>query len=567
MGRLNGSVLAVGLLTALLLGCAQPQRPAATGDRDANAPRSEARPKRVIAVIMGDPPGFVQALAGFGSRGVDALEHMVAAGLTVIDNKGGLQPRLAEAVPSLENGLWVLLPSGEMQTTWKIRQGAVWQDGRPVTSEDVLFSSRLQQDRELAFYTNASYFSTVESIEATDERTVTVKWKQPQIEADGLFNDPVFPKHLLERAYNEDKANFMSLPYWADEFVGAGPYKVREFVRGGRAMLEANDSYVLGRPKVDVVEVRFIPDPSTIVANIMAGEVDVTLGKTLSAEQGTDAANQWRDGKLDFTASNMISVYPQFLGANPPIVQNLQFRRALLHAIDRQQLADTLLPGLSSVAHSLMYPGQRHLAEIEARLPKYEYDPRQATQMIEGIGYTRGGDGTLRDSTGQPINVEIRTYTVDINQKTTLAVADFWQRVGVSVTPNVMSPQASTNNEYVFTYPAFILQRYTSDLAGLKQIHSSRTPLPENNFRSGNISRYQNPEFDSMLDAYFSTIPVNQRTQHLGQVLFHMADQLTQMGLFYDAEPTMLSGRLMNVTARWPSSTQSWNAHEWDVRA
>jgi len=128
-----------------------------------------------------------------------------------------------------------------------------------------------------------------------------------------------------------------------------------------------------------------------------------------------------------------------------------------------------------------------------------------------------------------------------------------------------MSPQAAQNNEYVFTYPGFILQRYTSDIGGLRNIHSSRTPLPANNFRSGNVSRYMNPELDALLDRYFSTIPVGQRTEILGQVLIHIADQLTQMGLFFDAEPTVLSSRLLNVAARWPSSTQAWNAHLWDT--
>ncbi|HZT07711.1 MAG TPA: ABC transporter substrate-binding protein [Chloroflexota bacterium] len=564
MRRRTGSVI---LLAVLLAACAQPQQPrtAANPDQDLGGQRSESHAKRVTAVIMGDPPGVVQAVAGFGSRGVDALEHMVGAGLTVIDNTGRLQSRLAEAVPSLENGLWVVLPGGEMETTWRIRQGALWQDGTPVTADDVLFSAKIEQDKDLPFYTNAVGWAAIDGFEAPDQQTIKVHWKQPQIEADGLFSDPVLPKHLLERQYLDDKANFMSLPYWADEYVGAGPYKVREFLRGTRVTLEANDSFVLGRPRVDVIEVRFIPDPSTIIANIMAGEIDVTLGKTLSAEQGIEAANQWKDGKLDFTASNIVSIYPQFIGSNPPIVRNVQFRRALIHAIDRQQMVDSLLPGLSSVAHSLMYPGQAQYKDIEEALPRYEYDPRLASQMIEGLGYTRSGE-FFRDQAGQPLNVELRTYTVDINQKATLSVADFWQRAGVSVTPNVMSPQAAQNNEYVFTFPAFILQRYTSDLPGLKQLHSSRTPLPENNFRSGNVSRYMNPEFDAMLDTYFSTVPIQQRIQALGQILYHMADQLTQMGLFYDAEPTMLSNRLQNVTARWPSSTQAWNVQAWDVR-
>lgn len=545
-----------------LVACAAPQRADQAGSQGAQPAPGAAQPKRVTAAIMGDPPALATALAGFGIRGVDAIEHLLNAGLTIVDNRGTLQPRLAEAVPSLDAGSWTLLPDGMMETTWRIRHGALWHDGAVVTADDFLFRARLAQDRELPLFTNAAYALT-DAIEAPDPSTIKVRWKQPYIDADALFNDPPAPKHLLERPYLGNKAGFPGLAYWTEEFSGTGPYRLRELVRGSHLVLDANDRYVLGRPRIDIVEIRFIPDPTTIVANILAGEVELTLGKTLSAEQAVEVANQWPGGKLEFTPSNAVSVYPQLLTPNPPIVSNPAFRRALLHAVDRQQLVDALLLGRSSIAHSFLFPGQAQYQAIEARLSRYDYDPRRAAQMLEALGYSRAGDGMFRDSAGQPLSVELRTYTVDVNQKATLTVADFWQRVGVAVTPNVMSPQAAQNNEYVFTYPAFILQRYTSDVGGLRNLHSSRTPLPENNFRSGNVSRYVNAEFDALLDRYFSTIPLNERTEVLGQIIFHIADQLTQMGLFFDAEPTVLSGRLQNVAARWPSSTQAWNAHQW----
>src|SRR5688572_2556250 len=97
--------IGVLLIVASLVACAQPR---ATSDSQprAQAPGQPAQAKRITAAIMGDPPALAQALAGFGIRGVDALEHLVNAGLTVTNQRGTLQPRLAEAVPSLENGLW-----------------------------------------------------------------------------------------------------------------------------------------------------------------------------------------------------------------------------------------------------------------------------------------------------------------------------------------------------------------------------------------------------------------------------------------------------------------------------
>lgn len=56
---------------------------------------------------------------------------------------------------------------------------------------------------------------------------------------------------------------------------------------------------------------------------------------------------------------------------------------------------------------------------------------------------------------------------------------------------------------------------------------------------------------------------MRERIQTLGEILVHIADQLPQMGLLYDAEPTIIGNRVLNVGARWPSSTQAWNAQEW----
>lgn len=554
---------ACAVAVVLLSACA----PGPPGSPQTSAPYASSAPKRITAAIMADPPALVQDLTGFGLRGTDAVEELVLAGLTTDDNRASLRPVLGDAVPSVDNGRWVVHGDGRMEISWQIREGARWHDGTPLTADDLVFAARVSQDKDIPEFGDQA-FSFVDSVEAVDARTVRVTWKSPYIEADRLFGTRApaspMPKHILEKPYLESKAGFTQLGHWSDEFVGTGPFRVREFARGSHLLLEANEQYVLGRPRIDILDIRFIPDPTTIVANILAGAVELTLGKTLSVEQAIEVRNQWRDGRVEVSPSNALSIYSQFLNPNPVVVTDLQFRRALLHAIDRQALVDSLLGGLSTVAHSFMFPGQEQYLEIEGRLTRYEYDSRRAGQMIEGLGYSRAADGFFRDTSNQPLAVELRTYTVDINQKATLAVADSWQRVGVRVEPLVMSPQATQNNEYVFTYPAFLLQRYTSDVSGLKNLYSARAPRPENNFRSGNVSRYANAEFDALLDRFFLTIPAADRIQVLGQILRHVADNLTQMGLFFDAEPTMMANQIVNVAARWPSSTQAWNAHEWD---
>jgi peptide/nickel transport system substrate-binding protein len=169
------------------------------------------------------------------------LELAVSAGLVVEDERRQLRPQLAEAVPSIENGLWRLLTDRRMETSLRLREGVRWHDRTPLTAEDLVFSAKVAQDKELPDFGNLA-LNSVESVEAADPRTITVRWKTPYIEADTLFSTAVavaLPRHLLEKSYLEDKAGFTQTSFWTTEFVGSGPYKLREWQTASYAILEA----------------------------------------------------------------------------------------------------------------------------------------------------------------------------------------------------------------------------------------------------------------------------------------------------------------------------------------
>lgn len=531
-------------------------------------PQETAAPKRVTAAIKSDPPLLIQRInpTPIGFAGAGELEELVAVGLSGDDSQGGLQPKLAEAVPTLENGLWKLFPDGAMETTWRVRTNARWHDRAPFTAEDLLFTARVDQDRDLPISRNLAY-GFIERIQAPEPGTLTVRWSQPFIEADLLFSNSPLPRHLLEQTYLDDKTALAQLPYFTREFVGTGPYRVRDWVGGSHVVLLAFDDYVLGRPKIDEIEVKFISDSTTLAANILAGAVELTLGRNLSLDQAIQIQDQWRDGKAEIGFKNWIMIYPQFINSSPAVVADLRFRRALMHAMDRQEMADSLVMGLASVGHSLLNPNQAQYQDVESRIIRYEYDPRKAAMMIESLGYVRGADG-FRDATARKLAVEIRTSKGDdLQEKSMFASADYWQRVGVGVDPVVVPPERSRDAEYRQTFPAFDLKRQPNDVDAFKRMHSSQTPLPETRFVGTNFSRYVNSELDALIDRYFATIPKEDRVQVVGQIAQHIAEQLNLMGLFYQAEPSMIANRLQNIVVKKVGgSTHMGNAHEWDIR-
>jgi peptide/nickel transport system substrate-binding protein len=565
---------ALGLLVlGLVAGCAPPQPSA--GSPSASADQRPSAPKRVVAAIRGNPISVSHRYtAGGGGRidGARELSGLVSSGLSVNDESGQSVPSLAERVPSIDQGSWVVFPDGRMETTWVIRQGALWHDGTPFTAQDVAFTMKVDQDRDLPSPVEP-VFRYVEGVETPDDRTVKILWKEPYIRADqatigtsGVPINPPFPKHLLEQAYTNEKEGFLSLPYWTTDFVGTGPFQVKDFVRDSYVSLTAFDRYVLGRPKIDELEVRFIPDDNALVANILAGEVQLTLGPGVSLEQGIQARDRWQQGKMLTGPSSYINMNTQFVNPDPPILADARFRKALYMAIDRQQLADELTFGLSQIAESSIHPTEPEYRAIESSIVRYQYDPRAAAQMIEGLGYRKGSDGMFQDASGKPLAVQIMATQDDANAKPQVAVLDFWKGIGITPDQEIVTQQRQRDLAYRANFKSFSLQAGISSTADGVSALLSREARVAPAFNGRNYARYSNPEIDGLVDRYYTTIAFNDRMGVLSQIIRHTTDNLVWQPLYWRVLPTLMHERISGVSAPTDGTDQWWNAHLWDIR-
>src|SRR4051794_19725372 len=145
-------------LVALMAACA-PATPRATESGMASAPTAAA-PKRVTLAVVTEPTALRTQLSrsSIGSLpGSQELEQLVNAGLAIQDDAGKMRPELAEEVPSVENGGWKLFPDGRMETTWRIRPNARWQDGVPFTADDIVFTAAVARDRDLSLFRDLAF--------------------------------------------------------------------------------------------------------------------------------------------------------------------------------------------------------------------------------------------------------------------------------------------------------------------------------------------------------------------------------------------------------------------------
>ncbi len=562
--------LLILICTTLVTGCAGRELVAMPAGHA--QPRGSAAPRSIVAGVKTPLPFLHRQMnptntnAGGGPEVVD----LVSSGLTVVDNQSLRVPQLGELVPSVENGLWKLLPDGAMELTWRIRPNARWHDGTPLTAHDLAFTLRIHQDPAFPVLRNRVY-ELIEGVDIVDDRTLVTRWHSPYIDADALFSATLaqpLPKHLLEKPYAEDKATFLDDPYFNQQFIGTGPFKLRSWDIGSGLVLDAFPDYALGRPKIDVIEVRYLTDDNALIAGVLSGAIDVVLGAPISVEQALQVRDQWPGGKTDFIAlGSWLQLYPQFVEPAEPLILNAEFRRALMHGINRQEMADTIQFGVAPPADSFISPRSRFYAAIEPSIVRYPYDPRRAGQLIEELGYRRGADGMFADAAGRKLTVGMQvTRAQEIQIKTAFSVEDYWRHIGVGVEMDVVPVQLAQDVQYRATFPGFSVQRQPSDVDSIFKLHSSEARLASRGYRGQNNARYMNPEMDALVERYQITVPIPERIQVIGQIVHKVTDEQIWMGTVFDSEPALISNRLTDVGAKANGSTMTWNAHAWGVR-
>ncbi len=544
------------VVTILAVGCAPP--PAArTGEAPAVQPQAR---KRITAVYsaQGELPTLRHKW----------IEQIVHAGLGQEDGQTQVFPQLAEAVPSVENGLWQVQPDGRMLTTWKIRPTARWHDGTAITAEDFVFGARVEQDTELGLPVDAGYAS-IESVAATNPQTVTVTWKEPYILAPNMMASPnrLLPRHLLEQQYQIDKSQFLNDPYWTDGYIGAGPFKLKAFARGSHFSFEAFDDYILGRPKVDEVELRYVADASVMVVGMLAGATQMTVGISIAPDQAAQLRETWRDGQVIASPyhGDTVAMFPQMLSPALPAILDRRFRAALLHALDREEMAATIMAGWAGVSHTQATPSMAEFDQIQDAAVRYEYDPRKTVQLLEEMGFRRGAGGGWEDASGQRIAFQNWATNGDPASRVRgmLVASDYWKQAGLDVEPFLAPPGMDRGDRAQF--PALLTRGGGGDYRSLyTYFHSSLAPTASNRFAGTNTSRLMDPALDQLIGRFFSTVPRTERTQALRTMVRYHTENVYWMGYYYNPQFTLVSNRLRGVT---PSSfiSKGFNAHLWDV--
>jgi len=365
----------------------------------------------------------------------DTKENALALfflGLTYFDNNGTLQPGLAERVPTVENGDIVISrnPDGsfvQQEVTWTLRNDANWSDGTAITTDDVLFTFEVQSN-PLIPVTSTSVSRNITEIKKNGEKTFTIVYSSPNLFSTspggqiGLarFYD-IAPKHVWEPIFDAavaaaeaDSANASDII--TAQFIGADPataaqgpvvtsgafvmdqWQPTQFMRGTR-----NDNFVLGPAKLDTVQVQFIVDQNTLLANIINGTLDASDDIGLAGLDPVELEGQSGGAfTVKVTPSGFIehlnvNLHPECQDAQDLLLGDKRTRQALIQAINREELHTIVFPG-SVISTSFVVAGDiGFLPETQTAWP---FNPDAARALLADLGWADSdGDGVLDRTT------------------------------------------------------------------------------------------------------------------------------------------------------------------------
>lgn len=484
---------------------------------------------------------------------------------------GKMFPVLAAELPSAGKGTLKTNSDGSITTIYKLKSGLKWHDGKPLTAKDFVLGWKVMNDPKIPWRGSAGT-RLASSVAAPDDLTLVIIWKRLHWSSTalGMVDLCPLPTHLLEQSYLAgDYDSFIKLPYWNRQFIGAGAFKVVEWGGNGQLTLEAFANYALGRPKIDRIVYQFIPDQNSALASVLSNQVDISLNSALGFEQAVVAQQQWEakgQGKVYFSPNSWVGVVP-----NPSNewFRDVRLRQALLHAVDRQKMVQTLLGGRVLAADFMMSPKDPSFPDADRRAIKYEYNPAKAKQLLAEAGWKPGPEGVLINAKGERFVVDGVTEAGNKELENVQAVTvSYWKSIGVDVQIKNLSRRLLGDIQYR-AKPGTLQwrERNNSDEYYYTQLNSANIPKPEDRYAGQNFGGWNNLRADEITER-LEEILLQPGARLLKAELMRLFTQdLPWLPLYYFSEHVTVRSNVKGVEPRQAAGVRNatvWNIHTWE---
>ena len=530
----------------------------------------------IVIVIPEDPPSFNAVVEDTGYDGL--VMNLVMIGLTGVDPDGKIYPELAAELPTIENGGVVVDENaGTMDVTWKLRQDVLWADGTPVTADDVVFTWDAIKNPETGIWVRGSDY--VDSIEKIDNYTVVFHYSSVypgyliQLGGDQLG---VWPKHYC----NADQG-FVS---WdcGRQPLSDGPFMLEEWVEGDHMSFVRNPKfYQAGKPYIDRVIIRIVPDVTVRKTMLENGDADVIMWTT---EQIAAELKNNPNVVLSQSPNSrwVMRLFPNEAAkgtmdpaATPhPILADVRVRQAIRMAVDVDTLSQKIFNGYGVPVWTEFYR-----EPYQCDIPRPLYDPAKAAALLEEAGWKdTNGDG-LREchgckygKEGDLMTMELITYS-EYGEPLVLSqqlIAEDLSKIGMQFQLTVMEGSvlwADSASGGIEQTGNFDMDLWDDGYSGtdptdfLWELYHTDAAEPGMGW---NIVRWKNEQFDTLLNEAY-TLDETKRKDVFCQMAKIMDAEVPNILLFStlnaDAHSVRLEGVLSNI-----NDLVTWNVADWKVK-
>lgn len=439
-------------------------------------------------------------------------------------------------------------------------ENAVWHDGQPLTSDDVVFTVELLRSEELPVPEDVrALWQNVEA-EALDKNTLQFRLPEPYAPFLDYLTFGILPQHLLGDLSPVEiiDSQFNLQP------VGSGPYRFDQFLVEddqitGVSLTDFKD-YYNDPPFIEQFTFKYYPDPESALSAYQSGDV---LGISQVTNDILPQALQEPNLNMHSGPVPLLSII--FLNLDNPQVpyfQDINIRRALLMGIDRQRIINQLNDGQATLAHGPIFPGSwAYYDGIE----KIEYDPEAAIQILRAAGYSipASGSSVRTNEEGQALSFELLYPLGTKYEQLAQAIASDWQQLGVEA-----NLQAVDSDELVATY--LDPREYDAALVDIN-LTSSPDPDPypfwdQAQITGGqNYSKWNDRQASEFLEEARVELDRTERTRLYNNFQVRFSSELPALPLFYPIYNYGIDQRINGVTmgSLYEASDRFANVTKW----
>lgn len=551
------------LLAALVLVAA-----CATG----STPRASAEDTIVIA-LREEPETLVAPLA----QSLEALTVIGAMsdGLVVEDEHGALEARLAERVPSLENGDAALarLPDGRSALTirFRLREEARWHDGTPVRPADLRFGWLLVASRE-ARVTQYHAASRIQDVRALDEHTVEVVYKPGEVDPRFAMCCNAFV--LPEAALRDVPPAKLGDSAFARAPIYAGPFALKERQGNVSITLERFAGYALGPARLRTIVFTFRADPDALLADLAAHRVDLATAGLFGVDRaGALAASEPRGVRASYTPALAFEHVdfnlrdPADLTKPHPILGQLEVRIALARAVDRAKLARNATAGRLAPAFSFVLPPSWAAAGA-SEVTTYAFDAAAAERALDAAAWKRAADGVrTREGRRLQLRLLLASGNAQRDQAAEQIVSDL-ARLGVEVAPESIPMSVLTTPKGALAAGQFDLALYAwvgeRDPYGWSLLyHRAQVPWQTNGYAGQNYPGWTSERFSALADQAAAVLERESRRPLYLEMQRIWATGLPVLPLYQRVQVDAADGRLRELRPLPTRGPITWNVARW----